>query len=133
MSFRKPGGVQFTSWVDAQIADARRRGDFDNLPGQGKPLDLSDRGDDWWINQKLRDEGLALALPEGLALRKELPGLLEEIRQLRTEERVRTALAKLNSRIRKANSGPGPHANAAQVEMEEFVRAWRKRVFTKPG
>jgi hypothetical protein len=35
-----------TRWMvgllDAQVAAARARGDFDNLPGSGKPLDLDD-------------------------------------------------------------------------------------------
>ena len=28
-------------WIDQQIREAQERGEFDNLPGKGKPLDLA--------------------------------------------------------------------------------------------
>lgn len=34
--------MKFYSSVEAQIRDAIERGDFDNLPNKGKPLDLSE-------------------------------------------------------------------------------------------
>ncbi|WP_037834016.1 DnaJ family domain-containing protein, partial [Streptomyces sp. NRRL S-481] len=37
MTERKPPGVDFGSWVDKQIRDAETRGEFDRLPGAGKP------------------------------------------------------------------------------------------------
>ena len=40
MTERKPQSMSFTSWIDQQIADAEKRGVFDNLPGAGKPLNL---------------------------------------------------------------------------------------------
>ena len=36
---RRPG--DWEKWVDQQIREAQERGDFDNLPGTGKPLDLT--------------------------------------------------------------------------------------------
>jgi hypothetical protein len=33
---------EWESWVDKAIAEARDRGEFDNLPGRGKPLQLDD-------------------------------------------------------------------------------------------
>ena len=38
MTERKPREISFTSWIDRQINEAQERGDFDNLPGAGKPL-----------------------------------------------------------------------------------------------
>ena len=29
------------SWIDQQIREAQERGEFDNLPGKGRPLDLT--------------------------------------------------------------------------------------------
>lgn len=37
----KPRGQKdWENWIDQQIREAQERGDFDNLPGAGKPLDL---------------------------------------------------------------------------------------------
>ena len=46
-SVRKEGEKREVVWnwgshVDQMIREAQRRGDFDNLPGTGKPLDLED-------------------------------------------------------------------------------------------
>lgn len=63
--------------VDRQIREARERGDFDNLPGAGKPLDLGDLNDpDWWVKRLAARENLDLsgALPGALGLRKEAAG-----------------------------------------------------------
>jgi hypothetical protein len=38
MTERKPARMDFDSWVDQQIREATERGEFDNLPGKGKPL-----------------------------------------------------------------------------------------------
>ena len=40
--------------VESAIEAAARRGDFDDLPGAGKPLNLPDTDDpDWWVNQRI--------------------------------------------------------------------------------
>ena len=85
MTDRKPPGVAWQSWVDRQIHDAEQRGDFDNLPGKGKPLaDVDAPLDDlWWVKRKLKEEGLSF-LPPALAIRREV-----EI----TRERIATAAA----------------------------------------
>src|SRR2546422_903351 len=56
MTERKPPGMGFESWIDKQIREAMERGEFDNLPGHGKPIPGLDRPDDdwWWIGPKLR-------------------------------------------------------------------------------
>ena len=36
---RKPKGASWESWVDRQIRDGIERGEFDNLPGKGRPLE----------------------------------------------------------------------------------------------
>ncbi|MDX6418598.1 MAG: hypothetical protein QOG28_3218, partial [Trebonia sp.] len=40
MTERKPPQMKFSTWIDQQIADAERRGVFDDLPGKGKPLNV---------------------------------------------------------------------------------------------
>jgi hypothetical protein len=44
MTERKPPGMSFESWVDKQIREATERGEFDGLPGAGKPIDLPTGG-----------------------------------------------------------------------------------------
>ena len=39
MTERKPSGVGFGTWVERQIREATARGEFDNLPGAGKPIE----------------------------------------------------------------------------------------------
>ncbi|BDG59962.1 DnaJ family domain-containing protein [Caldinitratiruptor microaerophilus] len=62
----------YRSWVEEQIEEARARGDFDNLPGKGQPLDLSrdpfaER--DWLVHHVLRN---ARVLPEWIELDREI-------------------------------------------------------------
>ena len=53
----------FESLVERQIREAQERGEFDNLPGAGKPLrGLDGREDpDWWVKQMMQREGLDMA------------------------------------------------------------------------
>ncbi|HEV8065943.1 MAG TPA: DUF1992 domain-containing protein, partial [Acidimicrobiales bacterium] len=71
MTGRKPPGNSDV-WIEAVIREARERGEFDNLAGEGKPLDnLGTHHDElWWVRQKMRDEGISY-LPPTLALRKD--------------------------------------------------------------
>src|ERR671924_901972 len=55
MTERKPPETSFTSWVDQQIAEAEKRGAFDNLPGAGKPIPRRG-GTDAWLRDYLRRE-----------------------------------------------------------------------------
>ncbi|MBV9195450.1 MAG: DUF1992 domain-containing protein [Solirubrobacterales bacterium] len=56
MPERKPPGVRFETWIERQIRRAGERGEFDQLPGAGRPLPDLDRPHDemWWVKQKLR-------------------------------------------------------------------------------
>ncbi len=40
---------QWESAVDKQIREAEERGEFDNLPGKGKPLNLQSWDDEWGL------------------------------------------------------------------------------------
>ena len=63
--------MPYESWVDRQIREAIERGEFANLPGQGKPIKgLNGRDDEnWWVKAYLERERLPLPLPTALALR----------------------------------------------------------------
>ena len=68
----QPSMEQRAQIVETSIQQAIRRGDFDNLPGAGKPLPgLSDTHDpDWWIRRKIEREQLTGLGPPALLLRK---------------------------------------------------------------
>ena len=78
MTGRKPPGVTWETWIDRQIRQGMENGDFDNLPGHGRPLpDLDVIHDEmWWVRKKLRREQVSF-LPPTLAIRKELEDTLE--------------------------------------------------------
>src|SRR6266508_1009114 len=91
MTERKPPDVPFESWVERQIREAVERGEFDNLPGSGRPLPVSGDGEDWWLRGYLAREEVPTdaLLPASLQLRKEIELLPVTVRDLGTEEEVR--------------------------------------------
>jgi hypothetical protein len=127
---RKPPGVPFESWVDRQIREAMERGEFDDLPGAGKPLQGLDRPHDdmWWIKQKVESEGLTMPLPPTLALRKEAEEALAQARGARTESEARQIIEDVNRKIRKAiRTGlSGPPLNLMPFDVEQIVSEWRR-------
>lgn len=130
MSPRKPAGENYESWVDRQIREARERGEFDNLPGAGKPLpDLHRPYDElWWVRKKLKEENLSY-LPPALQLRKEVEEAREQITRARSEREVRKIVAGINERIREANrtGWQGPASTVMPLDEEQTVRTWRER------
>jgi hypothetical protein len=131
MTERKPPGVSFETWVDKQIREAMERGEFDNLPGAGKPIPDLDRSNDelWWIRQKMRREGVtpSSALPPSLQLRKEIEQLPGKVRGLPTERAVRDVVEDLNKRIRDWLLVPsGPQVVVVPVDVEDIVAEWHR-------
>ncbi|WP_370967958.1 DUF1992 domain-containing protein [Amycolatopsis sp. cg9] len=132
MNRRKPPKVSFRWWVDRQIAEARDRGDFDDLPGTGKPLPKptgNDAATDWVLREVRRGgHDTKALLPPALALKREVQDLPETLAAERTEARVREVVAGLNERIRQAylNHHTGPPLTVALVDVEEAVQNWRR-------
>ena len=122
----------YESFIEKQIREAQERGEFDNLPGAGKPLQgLESPDPDWWVKQLVRREGLDMtdALPPVIALRKEADGFPESLLDLRTEESVRAVLEDFNRRVRldrlRPAVGPFPPMLARTVDVDELVARWR--------
>src|SRR5256885_8302479 len=129
MTERKPPGIGFESWVDQQIREATERGEFDNLPGAGKPIPGQGEPHDemWWVKGLVRREGLAAEgmLPTSLRLRKDVEDLPETVRGVPTERAVRDVGAKLNARIEDWLRAPtGPYTRVDQVDEDAVVRQW---------
>src|SRR5437867_12425009 len=91
MAERKPRGMGFETWIDRQIREAQERGEFDNLPGAGKPLPGYGRPDDedWWVKQWIRRENITGVLPASLKLRREIEDIAQTVAAKKTEAAVR--------------------------------------------
>lgn len=63
--------------ISAKIAEAERNGEFDNLPGAGKPLPPVDDPENALLHRVMREHG---AVPPFVALARELEALREELR-----------------------------------------------------
>jgi Domain of unknown function (DUF1992) len=122
----------YESSIDRQLREAAERGEFDNLPGAGKPLPDHGRDyeDDWWVKDWLEREGAnAAVIPPTLALRREIEDLEKQADRLRTEREVRDYVAELNERLRKARVGlmDGPPVVLPPLDADEVVAGWRER------
>ena len=122
--------TQWQSAVEQQIREAMARGEFDNLPGTGKPIPGLDGAHDeeWWVKQKLKREKLSY-LPPALALRKEVEDARLRIRAAGSEAAVRELVAQINERIVHVNSRivSGPASTVMRLDVEETVLHWRQR------
>jgi DnaJ-like protein len=128
MTERKPPGIGWESWIDRQIREATERGEFEDLPGAGKPIPGLDKPFDelWWVKGKLRNEGLTY-LPPSLALRKEAHDALEAALQATSEAEVRQIIENINQQIREANRQglAGPPIMLRAFDVERIVEKWR--------
>lgn len=128
MTERKPAGMSFTSWIDQQISEAMERGEFDNLPGAGKPLPKHNDDTEAWLIDWVRREGGSTdeMLPTPLKLRKQSARLAETVHELRSEQQVREVVGELNERIMQWRKLPlGPPIFVALVDEEKMIAAWR--------
>ena len=132
MTERKPPGMSFESWVEHQISRSLERGDFDDLPGAGKPLPRRSADETVydWVIEKARKENLDVfgMLPPGLALRKEREDLPRRAAALPSEPAVRALVEDYNARVqefwrRPQESRWSPVPGLADVD--DVVAGWR--------
>lgn len=122
---------QQQTWVDLQVQQAMARGDFDDLPGAGKPIrDLGDQHDPhWWVKQLIERERITGVLPAALQLRKDDAGLDPLLDGLFGENEVRREVEDFNARVIRARYTPidGPPLITMPRDIEATVAAWRER------
>ena len=127
---RKPAGMSWETFAERRIREAMQEGCFDNLPGAGKPIPGIDEppDPDWWVKQKLKDEGLSI-VPPILEARRELERTLAELPTIKTETEVRRRLERVNQQIRDAIASPqpGPPVVVLPVDVDQVVTEWRSR------
>jgi hypothetical protein len=118
-------------YVEISIQQAIRRGDFDDLPGVGKPLGkhITSNDPNWWIRQKIEREKLTGLGPPALTLRTENAGLDERLDGAPSETAVRELLEDFNARViearRQLQGGPPVVTPTRDIDAE--VAAWGER------
>lgn len=117
--------------VEMSIQQAIRRGEFDDLPGAGKPIPgLGESHDpDWWIRRKIESEKLTGLGPPALMLRVEDRELDAKLDELHHEHDVREALEDFNRRVIEARRQllGGPPVVTPTRDVDAGVHAWRER------
>jgi hypothetical protein len=126
-----PGARERAAYVETAIQQAIRRGDFDDLPGAGRPLpDLGGTHDpDWWIRRKIEREKLRGLGPPAIMLRVEYAELDDRLDELAREAEVRETLEDFNRRVIEARRQllGGPPVVTPTRDVEAEVAAWRRR------
>lgn len=120
-----------SAMVEGAIQQAIRRGEFDNLPGAGKPLPGLDGpyDPDWWIRRKIETEQLHGLGPAALTLRVENTKLDARLDSLAHESDVRETLEDFNRRVIEARRQllGGPPVVTPTRDVDAEVTAWRNR------
>jgi hypothetical protein len=127
--------IWVTSWyesrIDRLIREAQERGEFDDLPGSGKPL--PGRGEpydeNWWLKNWVRRENLTGLAPTSLKIRKEADELMETLAKLSSESAVRAIVVDLNERIERVRRGlvDGPPVFLRMFDVDRVLDAWRQQ------
>ena len=117
--------------IENAIQQAIRRGEFDDLPGAGKPLPgLTGTHDpDWWIRRKIEREQLTGLGPPALTLRTEHAEFEAKLDRLGSERAVRDQVADFNRRVVEARRQlqGGPPVVTPTRDAEEEVARWAER------
>jgi hypothetical protein len=122
---KKPKGL--LTWdrlAEERIQAAQAEGQFDHLPGFGKPIPGIDEPHDelWWVKEKLKREQLS-SLPPALAIRLDVEKTLALIEKLPSETEVRQAVSVLNEHSqgelrRGLGAACGCHASGGRRDRE---------------
>ena len=121
------------TWVDVQLQQAMARGDFDDLPGHGKPIvDLDGRHDpDWWLKRFVQREDIHGLLPPALQVRRDDADLDDRLDTMAAERQVREAVEEFNEAVRRARfqplGGPPMITDPRDVDTEvaiAFAVSW---------
>jgi hypothetical protein len=118
------------SWVDLQVQQAIARGEFDDLPGAGKPIEGlgTEHDPDWWLKKLVEREQLVV-LPPSIQLRKDDAALDDLLDAQTTERAARELVEDFNARVIKARYAlpSGPPLITMPRDVEETLARWRER------
>ncbi|MFE6647609.1 DUF1992 domain-containing protein [Nocardioides sp. NPDC057772] len=117
-------------YVEEVVRQGIARGEFDNLPGAGKPIKNLDRDHDpdWWIKQLVEREQIVV-LPRSVQLRKDDAELDDLLDTQTTEDGARRIVEEFNERVIAARYGApeGPPLITMPRDVDATLAAWRER------
>ena len=132
----KPPGQSWESFAERRVRDAIEAGDFQNLPGFGKPIpDIDEPWDEnSWVRKKLKAEEVR-ALPPILEARLRIERFLQELAAIPTEYEVRRRLVELNEFVRSAHFShiAGPADGVRPLDESVVLADWRRRRSPSPS
>jgi hypothetical protein len=130
MTEQKPPWKPWKSWVEEQIQDAQRGGEFDRLEGVGRPIPGIEAPYDplWWVKKLLEREKISM-LPQALEVRAKVDKMLDAVWAVRTEAHVRERVGAINAEIARANrtTAAGPPTTLAPLDLDQVLTEWRRR------
>lgn len=130
MTERKPPERNWKSWVEEQIQDAQREGEFERLEGQGKPIPGIEAPYDplWWVKKLIEREKLSV-LPPALEVRATVARMIESLWTLRHETLVVERVKTINAEIARANrtTAAGPPTTLSPLDLYVTLAEWRRR------
>lgn len=113
--------------AESRIKEAERKGDFKDLPGKGKPLELDD---DSMIPAELRMAYKALKnggyLPPEMQLRKDIHSALDLLEYMEDEKERYTQMQKVNLLFERIKSMRGKRI--AIDEEDEYYKSIVERI-----
>ncbi|OMH27583.1 molecular chaperone DnaJ [Tersicoccus phoenicis] len=123
---------RFESLAERRIREAMERGEFDDLPLAGRPLDFSDVEDpQWWIKRWMQREQIdtSTLAPMVIQLRREADGFPASLRRFTREDDVRAYLEDFNHRVRadrvESRFSRESRIVAPIVDVEAMIARWR--------
>ena len=114
--------MEFESLADRLIRESIERGEFDDLPGAGKPIAGLDKPYEphWWLKSFIDRERSKEA---SVATRDEIHAQLGSVWQLGSEVAVRARVEQLNAEINTLNQRA--QTDFAGFDVEDVVSAWK--------
>lgn len=115
--------TSFESAIERTIREAIERGEFDDLPGQGKPLPGAGEADtpDWWIRGWMDRRRQIDDLAE---IRLDLERRVGRLWDLPSAQRVTAAVADINRSL---------PAGVEPLDPDEIVVTWRQMYRARRG
>jgi hypothetical protein len=120
----------FLKIVEKRIQEAQKKGDFDNLPGRGKPIHLED---DSRIPEELRLAYKILknadCLPPELETKKEIRQMEDLLENIPDEKEKYKLIKKINFKIMKLNmmGNKAPMLEETQIYYKKLVEKFGNR------
>lgn len=109
-------------WIERTLREAAEAGEFDDLPGKGKPISDIDLPYDanWWVRRWWeKNRALDQAAAFSAVVQRRLPVVMARS----DEAGVRAGLEEINEMI----AGASGAADLAAVPIDEMVAAWLRR------